>query len=85
VSRSALASVVELLLNEYGLIEVATDGSTGNRCDTRCREAIGDECVCACAGRMHGAAYLGPTERVVGETTVVDTAISRWRRVLVRD
>ena len=85
VSRAAFASVVDLLLDEYHVVEVTTDGGVGNRCDTRCREATGDDCVCACAGTQHGIALLGPRERVVGETTIVDTTIARWRRVLRRD
>lgn len=84
VSRTAFASVVDLLLDEYGVVEVTSDGGIGNRCDTRCREATGDDCVCSCAGTQHGIAFLSERERVVGETTIVDTTIARWRRLLTR-
>ena|SRR5260221_6653236 len=84
VSRAAFSSVVDLLLNEYGIVEVTTDGGVGNRCDTRCREATGDDCVCSCAGTQHGIGFLSAGERVVGETTIVDTTIVRWRRVMRR-
>jgi hypothetical protein len=77
--------VVDHLLETFGVLEVITDGSSGNRCDTRCREAVGDECVCSCAGSQHGSSTLAAGERVVGETTIVDTNITRWRRVLRRD
>lgn len=83
VSRAALSSVIEQLLTVYPVVEVITDGSTANRCDTRCREATGSECVCQCAGSMHGSKWIAPNERIVGETTVVG-GVSRWRRVIHR-
>ena len=85
VSRTALTAVVHVLAEAYGCIELITDGGLANKCDTRCREALGDDCVCSCAGTQHGIAHLGPREIVVGETTIVDTTISRWRRVVCRD
>ncbi len=84
VSRTSLATLVEHLLNEYRVLEIITDGGIGNRCDTRCREAVGDDCVCSCAGSQHGIAWLGANELVVGESTIVDTTVVRWRRVLQR-
>jgi hypothetical protein len=84
VSRSAFMAIVDLLREEFGLVEVITDGSSTERCDTRCREATGDDCVCSCAGSQHGLQTLTHGERVVGETTIVGTT-SRWRRVVVRD
>lgn len=30
---------------------------TGTVCDVRCFRSRGDECLCACGGRNHGAAY----------------------------
>jgi hypothetical protein len=81
VSRTAFGEVVRILVHKYGCVEVITDGGVGNKCDTRCREARGDDCICSCAGTQHGIHHLGPKERVVGETTIIDTTIVRWRRV----
>lgn len=82
VSRTSLAAVVQMLLAEFGSAQVTTEGSTAQQCDLRCREAIGDDCVCRCAGSRHGRGNLEPDERVVGETTIVGSVV-RWRRVLI--
>jgi hypothetical protein len=31
---------------------------SNQKCDTRCLDATGDLCVCACGGRNHGLHYL---------------------------
>lgn len=85
VSRTALAAVVDLLAREYGCVEVITDGGVANKCDVRCRDARGDDCICSCAGTQHGVGGPGAGEIVVGETTIVDTTIARWRRVVCAD
>jgi hypothetical protein len=81
VSPTTFAAVVQMLLKEFASVEVTTEGSTTQQCDLRCREAIGDECVCKCAGSRHGRGNLEPDERVVGETTIVGDVV-RWRRVV---
>jgi hypothetical protein len=84
VSRTAFDTVVRVLVRKYGCVAAITDGRVGNKCDTRCREARGDDCICSCAGTQHGIHHLGDNERVVGETTIVDMTIARWRRVICR-
>lgn len=81
VSRATFSAVVQMLLAEFGSAQVTTEGSTAQQCDLRCREAIGDDCVCRCAGSRHGRGDLEPDERVVGETTIVGTVV-RWQRVV---
>jgi hypothetical protein len=68
-----------------GPVGTSTSGPTPEDAVERCREARGDDSLCSCAGTQPGIAYLGPREIVVGETTVVDTTIWRWRRVVCRD
>lgn len=84
VSRRVFSAVVGILVEEFGCVEVITDGGLANKCDTRCRAARGDDCVCSCAGTQHGGGQLSAGEIVVAETTIVDTTTTRWRRVLCR-
>lgn len=42
------------------------------RCDTRCQQARGDDCVCQCAGQHHGGADYQRNWIQVGDTTLVD-------------
>ena len=82
VSRAAFGRVLAALLHEFPAVKVVTDGRTRNRCDIRCREAIGDECICQCAGRYHGSRLIAAGERIVGETTIVGQGeLSRWTRI----
>jgi hypothetical protein len=86
VSRTAFARVLDALLDEFAKVKVVTDGRAGNRCDTRCREALGDECICQCAGRYHGSRFVASGERIVGETTIVGGGdLSRWTRIETRE
>ncbi len=85
VSRTAFTRVLDALLEEFGTVNVVTDGRARNRCDIRCREAVGDECVCECAGRYHGSKFVASNEQIVGETTIVgEGEFTRWTRIEAR-
>lgn len=57
----------------YGSCELNWEVEVGTaRCDDRCREAVGMECVCSCGGVHHGEAHWGgdwePTGRWLRRT-----------------
>lgn len=54
-------------------VTVRGEAAGAERCDERCRDARGDECVCACGGRWHGAgrwpdhwAHIETNESTIG-------------------
>ena len=46
--------LIGALKAEYGQVRVITAHCDAEKCDTRCQEARGDDCVCSCGGRFHG-------------------------------
>lgn len=84
VARGRLHDVVAVL-SQFWDVDVYVEGYATQKCDTRCVEAQGDECVCSCAGANHqGAAGWGWEQ--VGETTLINTEITRAHyRVLSQD
>lgn len=50
--------------------------SQSTKCDTRCVEAEGDDCVCSCGGMNHKGSDIGYYQ--VGETTLV----GQWADVM---
>lgn len=68
VSRSRLHDLVHYLTWNFGDVEVIIDGYSTQKCDTRCVEAKGDDCVCSCAGANHKG---GGNWVQVGETTLI--------------
>lgn len=87
VPRSHLAVLRDALVERFGLCAVFADNqiSATVQCDTRCIEARGDECVCACGGLNHRGGEAGYLQ--VGETTLVAQTSEYWttRRVYRRD
>src|SRR5436309_274621 len=56
IARPHLRQVVSGLAERFGLVHVYLDYLEDHRCDVRCQEATGDDCVCQCAGQDHGGA-----------------------------
>jgi hypothetical protein len=82
VTRTSFAIVLAELGRWYPKVHVIVEGRTLQKCDVRCRMAIGSDCVCSCAGRFHG---MGTTEPglLVGETTIVlgDSVRREWDEI----
>lgn len=79
------------LAERFGVVHVYLDYLENQRCDTRCQQALGDDCVCRCAGQYHGGASYQQAWTQVGETTLIASdprppdagtpwcATDRWR------
>lgn len=83
-ARRHLRMLVEACAARFGEIEVVLDFRTRDRCDTRCQEATGDDCVCSCLGENHGGAAYWKRWIPVGETTLIANGQIRRRRLLAR-
>ena len=82
VARHHLWGLAEALVDRYGEVHVFMDFSRRERCDVRCVEAAGDECVCACGGANHrGLATRMDGWIEVGETTLVSSGKSLRRHM----
>lgn len=77
ISRQHLRAVVEALVERFGVVEVVIDTRATNRCDTRCRDAEGDDCDCQCLGENHGGAAYWREWMQVGDTTLVSPGVVR--------
>jgi len=77
IARQHMRDVVEALAERFGVVEVTIDFRSTSRCDIRCRDAEGDDCDCQCLGENHGGAAYWRSWQQVGETTLVDVAITR--------
>lgn len=76
--RDVLASLVE----EHPEVTVYQDYVPTSKCDTRCREATGDDCDCSCLGEAHAFGGLRRGEFIVGETTIITTGpVTRTKRI----
>ena len=71
MARVHLFTVVPALAKEFGLVDVEIDFKTTVKCDRRCRDAEGDECVCQCLGDNHRGGSLLTGWFQVGETTLI--------------
>lgn len=70
IARTHLLDLVVALAERFGEVDVFLEHSLTQVCDKRCREAVGDDCECSCAGEHHGGgSWFGWAE--VGETTLV--------------
>jgi hypothetical protein len=69
IARAQLVPLLEALVTRFGQVEVLLEFSRTQKCDKRCRDATGDECVCSCLGRFHGGIW-GRRWFEVGETTL---------------
>ena len=71
IARSHLRPLVNELVLKFGEVEVILEFSTIRKCDSRCRDAGGDNCVCSCLGENHGGAAYWQHWIEVGPTTLV--------------
>lgn len=84
IARSHLRTLVEVMAMKFGEIDVYLEFSTRQRCDVRCRDARGDDCVCSCMGENHGGAAYWRHWMLVGDTTLVGNAEVQVRHYRVR-
>lgn len=83
IARPHLQHLVDGLVDRFGHVDVVLDFRTAERCDTRCRDARGDECTCSCLGENHGGAAYWRNWIEVGETTLVAGGEIRRRHLRV--
>jgi len=83
VPRRYLLPVIEALQAMYGQVRVVTCHRDADRCDIRCLQARGTECVCSCGGRNHGGlnSYTAGW-RPVGTVAPGETKWSEWRWIV---
>jgi len=81
IARPHLRYLVEGLAERFGRVDVLLDFRLSERCDTRCRDAHGDECTCSCLGENHGGAAYWRHWIEVGETTLVARSEIRRRHL----
>jgi hypothetical protein len=80
IARQHLKHVVEGLAERFGLVNVHLDYLENQRCDVRCQEATGDDCVCQCAGENHGGSAYQRDWIQVGDTTLINRRPRTMRR-----
>lgn len=73
IPRAKFRELYELVPKRTGVLEIELFAihSEKKRCDTRCVNAVGFECVCECAGANHGGMLNMDDWRLVGATTLV--------------
>jgi hypothetical protein len=71
VSRTHLMVLAHALADRFGAVDVFLEFSTTQKCDRRCREAVGDDCECSCLGAYHAGGLWGAGWVEVGETTLI--------------
>lgn len=76
VPRARFVDVLDALRERWD-VRVIIDGLSSERCDTRCVEALGDECVCSCGGANHGGLGGSAGWVQVGDTTLISTGMTR--------
>lgn len=85
IARPHLQHLIEGLVGRFGRVDVLLDFRQSERCDTRCRDAQGDDCTCSCLGTNHsGAAYWQDWIEVGDTTLVAQGGIIRRHRRLIR-
>jgi hypothetical protein len=66
-------------------MHIFMDYLENQQCDTRCRDAHGDDCVCQCTGENHGGTDYQRDWIQVGQTTLIAlNPRTRRRHVIVR-
>lgn len=82
VARGNLAWILRCALMIFDVVEVWTEHRIVERCDIRCVNARGDECVCACGGVNHrtGDGSSHWMHHAV-DTTITYTHIKQVKRV----
>lgn len=71
IARPHLMRLAHALADRFGAVDVYLEYKTTDRCDTRCRDAEGDDCECSCLGEHHGGGLWGGGWVQVAETTLV--------------
>ncbi len=56
IARAHFMPLIEALKARFGQVRVITAHCDTEKCDIRCQEARGDDCVCSCGGSFHGGA-----------------------------
>lgn len=89
VARIYYALIVNALVHEYGKVDVYEDHDKTQKCDTRCQNAWGDDCVCSCLGQNHGIGagaegdyFFKNKWLLVGETMLIQHITSRAHYVV---
>jgi hypothetical protein len=77
LARNHLSNLVPALANRYGYVEVYIDFKTTVKCDKRCRDATGSECICQCLGENHRGGSLLTGWFEVGESTLITSDTMR--------
>lgn len=83
-ARAHLMPLLRALVGRFGQVEVWLEFSRTQKCDKRCRDATGDECVCSCLGMYHGGIW-GRGWFEVGETTLINSEVIRVRGVVTAE
>lgn len=77
VSRKYQADLPKTIAEQFGSCELIKEFNNRQKCDKRCRDAVGMECVCSCLGKYHGQGDFefdnGPGLEV-GEDTLISVA-----------
>ncbi|MQT05166.1 hypothetical protein FF041_35115 [Streptomyces jumonjinensis] len=84
IARPHLRTLVESMAMKFGEVNVYMEFSTRQRCDMRCSNAVGDDCVCSCMGENHGGAAYWQRWTLVGDTTLIGSSEVLERQYLVR-
>lgn len=71
MARNHLFTMVPSLAKKFGAVEIYIDFKTTVKCDKRCRDAKGTECVCQCLGDNHKGGSLLTGWFEVGDTTLI--------------
>ncbi|MFG3600193.1 hypothetical protein [Micromonospora chersina] len=80
ISRRHLMPLAYALAERFGQVDVVLEFNELERCDTRCRNANGDDCECSCLGFHHGGGLWHGWIQV-GETTLIRPG---WRQQHMR-
>ena len=81
VARSRVDDVLCAVALDYDSVTVAREGRPDGteKCDTRCRKAIGLDCSCSCMGVHHGEEHWQDNGwSLVGDTTLTRRGKSVW-------
>jgi len=81
IARPHLRELIESCAQRFGEVDVILDFRARERCDSRCWQAAGDDCVCSCLGENHGGAAYWKRWLPVGETTLVGDGLIYRRRL----
>ena len=85
IARHHLRPLVEAMADRFAAVDVFIDSRAITKCDTRCRDAEGDDCDCQCLGENHGGAAYWRDWRLVSDTTLVTAdGVSRRHMRVVR-